>query len=102
MIRRPPRSTLSPYTTLFRSTGAAGPQGPAGLTFRDAWVSTTAYVVHDAVTYGGETWMALAGSTNVTPGVRHNARVQARRHGIPRCAVRLRPPRAGRGARRPE
>src|SRR5258707_11607554 len=28
MIRRPPRSTLFPYTTLFRSTGAsAGPQG---------------------------------------------------------------------------
>src|SRR3989442_15997823 len=25
MIRRPPRSTLFPYTTLFRSLGAAGP-----------------------------------------------------------------------------
>ena len=42
----------------------------AGLTFRDAWVSTTAYVVSDAVTYGGETWTALAASTNVTPGSR--------------------------------
>src|SRR6266498_4409987 len=32
MIRRPPRSTLFPYTTLFRSPrGAAGPRGhPAG------------------------------------------------------------------------
>src|SRR3712207_9321768 len=34
MIRRPPRSTLFPYTTLFRSRdhhhlGAAGPAGPA-------------------------------------------------------------------------
>src|SRR5258708_35468425 len=33
MIRRPPRSTLFPYTTLFRSTGVAGdepdPFGPA-------------------------------------------------------------------------
>src|SRR3712207_8629098 len=27
MIRRPPRSTLFPYTTLFRSTGVAGPGG---------------------------------------------------------------------------
>src|SRR3712207_6874433 len=27
MIRRPPRSTLFPYTTLFRSTGAGGQQG---------------------------------------------------------------------------
>src|SRR3712207_7766706 len=31
MIRRPPRSTLFPYTTLFRSPGhAAGGRGPAG------------------------------------------------------------------------
>src|SRR3712207_7211865 len=38
MIRRPPRSTLCPYTTLFRSLGAAvvdgrgrhGPQHPVG------------------------------------------------------------------------
>src|SRR5687768_17920190 len=31
MIRRPPRSTLFPYTTLFRSTrsGSRGPQGSA-------------------------------------------------------------------------
>src|SRR5579875_2275275 len=27
MIRRPPRSTLLPYTTLFRSAGPAGPAG---------------------------------------------------------------------------
>src|SRR2546430_10135953 len=27
MIRRPPRSTLFPYTTLFRSYGAAAPGG---------------------------------------------------------------------------
>src|SRR2546422_1103541 len=31
MIRRPPRSTLFPYTTLFRS-GPAGPTGPQGAT----------------------------------------------------------------------
>src|SRR5690349_22050510 len=29
MIRRPPRSTLFPYTTLFRSPGAAGDCGRA-------------------------------------------------------------------------
>src|SRR5690348_18148430 len=28
MIRRPPRSTLFPYTTLFRSTTAPGPAPP--------------------------------------------------------------------------
>src|SRR3712207_6849368 len=31
MIRRPPRSTLFPYTTLFRSDGRLRPQGPAFL-----------------------------------------------------------------------
>src|SRR3712207_7148489 len=30
MIRRPPRSTLFPYTTLFRSRKGASPQGPQG------------------------------------------------------------------------
>src|SRR5215204_6912647 len=30
MIRRPPRSTLFPYTTLFRSRCAAGRPGPPG------------------------------------------------------------------------
>src|ERR1022692_2820118 len=29
MIRRPPRSTLFPYTTLFRSTGSRAPAAPA-------------------------------------------------------------------------
>src|SRR3712207_7589510 len=28
MIRRPPRSTLFPYTTLFRSDGGGGPDDP--------------------------------------------------------------------------
>src|SRR3712207_9211029 len=31
MIRRPPRSTLFPYTTLFRSVGVADPQALRGL-----------------------------------------------------------------------
>src|SRR2546430_286548 len=30
MIRRPPRSTLFPYTTLFRSASAASAQNPSG------------------------------------------------------------------------
>src|SRR2546428_6011038 len=31
MIRRPPRSTLFPYTTLFRSTGTAGAASDGGV-----------------------------------------------------------------------
>src|SRR2546426_10268218 len=35
MIRRPPRSTLFPYTTLFRSLGAKGGGAPGGLVTLD-------------------------------------------------------------------
>src|SRR5688572_15592914 len=36
MIRRPPRSTLFPYTTLFRSTGPEGKRTPVLNLFRGA------------------------------------------------------------------
>src|SRR3712207_8312031 len=36
MIRRPPRSTLFPYTTLFRSLDAAVPRAVVGLAVRAA------------------------------------------------------------------
>src|SRR5256885_10914103 len=35
MIRRPPRSTLFPYTTLFRSVAAAGVRAAAGRKLRE-------------------------------------------------------------------
>lgn len=47
--------------------GDPGPTGPVGITFRDAWNTSTAYVVNDGVTYNGEMWIALAASTGVTP-----------------------------------
>src|SRR5258707_5586263 len=38
MIRRPPRSTLFPYTTLFRSNGASGPEAQiANTMWTDEW-----------------------------------------------------------------
>src|ERR1044072_1504156 len=40
MIRRPPRSTLFPYTTLFRSTGG-GPWRPSTARARSCWAATT-------------------------------------------------------------
>src|SRR2546430_7667291 len=42
MIRRPPRSTLFPYTTLFRSSGRAS---PIGLPKRSAIRTRSAYGV---------------------------------------------------------
>src|SRR3989442_4640950 len=44
MIRRPPRSTLFPYTTLFRSTAVTG----GGISFNGTLSGTTAYA--DALT----------------------------------------------------
>lgn len=52
------------------ATGATGPQGPQGTvadSFQGAWGVATAYAVDDIVTYQGETWLALTGSTGTTP-----------------------------------
>src|SRR3712207_7515181 len=37
MIRRPPRSTLFPYTTLFRSEGGTAPGFIPGIDWSDHW-----------------------------------------------------------------
>src|SRR3712207_7779234 len=46
MIRRPPRSTLFPYTTLFRSKASPGIWASGGLTSGPSWFSGTER--HDA------------------------------------------------------
>src|SRR2546422_3652378 len=46
MIRRPPRSTLFPYTTLFRSAWELAGQGKTGIAINaiyDAWTPARAY-----------------------------------------------------------
>src|SRR5256885_4318856 len=52
MIRRPPRSTLFPYTTLFRSNGAAGYVVAAG-------VGHTAQVKRPGSTHAGTAGQSL-------------------------------------------
>ena len=59
MIRRPPRSTLFPYTTLFRSGGGGGFEGAAaeGLDVAacahcDGWVGLGGHLVEG----GSERW----------------------------------------------
>src|SRR3712207_8100739 len=49
MIRRPPRSTLFPYTTLFRSVRWSMPDdaGPEGLTVVNSYWDRTPYVEED-------------------------------------------------------
>src|SRR3712207_8092253 len=43
MIRRPPRSTLVPYTTLFRSTRPGNPLCPAGLFYSGGGLPLSAH-----------------------------------------------------------
>lgn len=49
------------------ATGSTGPQGPEGLVWRGAWSSATAYVVDDAVSYNGSSYIAIANHTNSQP-----------------------------------
>jgi hypothetical protein len=51
-------------------TGATGPQGLSGgsTTWLGAWASTTTYVLDDAVSFNGSSYIALVTNSNVTPG----------------------------------
>src|SRR5437868_10591537 len=60
MIRRPPRSTLFPYTTLFRSVGFASPV--------ESGVTTNP---------GGTTCPAAIAPTNQTPADRKSTRLNS-------------------------
>src|SRR3712207_8215549 len=58
MIRRPPRSTLFPYTTLFRSTAAASPrrEGTATWRFRAEDVIDFAWAASPRFRWDSESW----------------------------------------------
>ena len=52
------------------ATGAVGPQGPAVANYTGNYASTTNYGLHDAVSYGGSTYVSLvAGNVGNTPGL---------------------------------
>ena len=52
------------------ATGAVGPEGPAVANYTGNYVSTTNYGLHDAVSYGGSTYVSLmAGNMGSTPGL---------------------------------
>src|SRR6185295_4881567 len=52
------------------ATGATGSTGlpGQGLTWRGTWSSVTAYTAYDIVSLAGSSYIAVASSTNVTPG----------------------------------
>src|SRR5256886_8474374 len=70
MIRRPPRSTLFPYTTLFRSVPAEPVGGPGGYTGRPGFAHGGAGVA--SCWYGGargvgQTLLAAAAKRDLGP-----------------------------------
>src|SRR3712207_9232014 len=60
MIRRPPRSTLFPYTTLFRSLGSIGILEHRGLRVRRHLIRPLAAFVQSADAVGGPRVLLLA------------------------------------------
>src|SRR3712207_8479663 len=62
MIRRPPRSTLFPYTTLFRSQGVMPDgTGPNEATIRANWLRQRNMIEFVAAQPGGRYWVAEIG-----------------------------------------
>lgn len=47
--------------------GATGATGPAGLTWRGAWLTGTSYNVNDTVSYGGSAYIAIAANQGTAP-----------------------------------
>ena len=47
--------------------GLLGPRGPAGMTFKGEWQAGDSYGAFDAVTFGGQTWIARRESRAVEP-----------------------------------
>src|SRR3970282_625645 len=116
MIRRPPRSTLFPYTTLFRSRSRAQRKRPAYesvVAGNDAHAacrkrdrkSTRLNSSHVETSYAvfclTKTWRWRVDLEGVLPvgaleaGVRHDERVHARDHHPPRPRPRRAPTREG-------
>lgn len=47
--------------------GDPGPTGPVGMVWKDAYVGATAYVVNDAVSYNGSSYICILNSTGNLP-----------------------------------
>src|SRR2546422_7131949 len=82
MIRRPPRSTLFPYTTLFRSSCPAGPDAS-----RPGWVRSMPPVDRRAIPHGNHHSLGTKPEGKQSPGPdagrrseEHTSELQSRLH----------------------
>jgi hypothetical protein len=49
------------------ATGATGPTGPVGMVWKGSWSSVTAYIINDAVSFAGSSYICILGNTNNSP-----------------------------------
>src|SRR5689334_23531620 len=72
MLRRPPRSTLFPYTTLFRSRSADTPASSAFRIIRFAWIAATRLIL----------WLYVYASSSVATrrSEEHTSELQSQFH----------------------
>src|SRR2546429_2822494 len=73
MIRRPPRSTLFPYTTLFRSSPSVGPNGEVYVAWNDYAANA---IVFNSSSDGGKTWA----TPRTIRSEEHTSELQSRLH----------------------
>src|SRR3712207_8061597 len=78
MIRRPPRSTLFPYTTLFRSVHLAITEERPHLAPRRGGEPATCQVLHEARLVDRHQWAQAHRHCGELPEVRHQPRVRVR------------------------
>src|SRR3712207_7798971 len=93
MIRRPPRSTLFPYTTLFRSANATGlTPSPEGLGFPPAGADDLASVCRPRQDGGS---LHHAGTVEVVSSLRseeHTSELQSRQYLVCRLLLEKKNP----------
>src|SRR3712207_7585061 len=81
MIRRPPRSTLFPYTTLFRSATAT--RSPASGSVAALVVACAASIVTMAARSSRPSWLEAAGAAAQAEALRseeHTSELQSRQY----------------------
>src|SRR5260370_30023273 len=74
MIRRPPRSTLFPYTTLFRSSVTGG-IGLFGVMWPEAWVGF--FSATPAIHLVAASYLCVAGEMNSGRSEEHTSELQS-------------------------
>src|SRR3712207_6904779 len=90
MIRRPPRSTLFPYTTLFRSAReyvVADPDGYLGSAYGVLCIGSRPYARHGAICHTlslgaslGAVYVLLDGGTLLVRSEEHTSELQLRQY----------------------